>query len=271
MTSRSALFAFELSAAYRGRTTLLFAIGFAVASVGVALVGLAPGGVVAVQGFTRTSVSLLQLVLWAVPLLGLATGALGGAECHDLEFVAALPVPRKQIVFARWAAWTVVLGLCLVLGFGVAGVVIGMFAGTADGVRYVGLVGIAVLLAAASLAVGTWIGVAAGSRARAVAVAVVVWFVLAVGVDLLAIAILAILSPREAGWGLSLLLLADPVDSARALGLGLFQADAIAGPTGAALKRVLGGWGMWALVSGLAAWTVIPLALAGKRFADSDL
>lgn len=271
MTRRHALLAFELSAAWRGRTSLLFAIGFAVASVGVALAGLAPGGVVAVQGFTRTSVSLLQLVLWAVPLLGLVTGALAGAECHDLEFVAALPVPRAGIVRARWAALTFVLGTCLVLGFGVAGLVIGTLASAADGLRYLALVGIAVLLAAASLAVGAWIGVAAGPRARAVAVAVVVWFVLAVGADLLAIAILAILPPREAGWGLSLLLLADPVDSARALGLGLFQADAIAGPTGAALKRVLGGWGLWTLVAGLSAWTVIPLTLAGRRFARSDL
>ena len=84
-------------------------------------------------------------------------------------------------------------------------------------------------------------------------------------------ALLAILPPREAGWGLSLLLLADPVDSARALGLGLFQADAIAGPTGAALKRVLGGWGAAVLVAGLCAWTALPLTIAGKRFARCDL
>ena len=271
MTSRTALFAFELSAAYRGRTTLLFAAGFAVASVGVALVGLAPGGVVAVQGFARTSVSLLQLILWAVPLIGLATGSLAGAECHDLEFVVALPVPRERIVLARWAAWTTVLGMCLVIGFGAAGLVVGLLAGAADGSRYLALVAIAVVLAAVSLAVGMWIGVAARSRARAVAVATVTWFVMAVGVDLLAIALLAVLPPQEVSWGLSLLLLADPVDSARALGLGLFQADVIAGPTGAALKKVLAGWGAWTLVAGLTAWTTIPLVLASKRFANSDL
>ena len=40
-----------------------------------------------------------------------------------------------------------------------------------------------------------------------------------------------------------LLLMADPVDTARALGLSLFHADVVAGPTGAALRRVLGGAG----------------------------
>lgn len=268
---KAALLSFELSAAYRGRTTLLFAVGFALASVGVALAGLAPGGALAVQGFARTSVSLLQLVLWVVPLLGLATGALAGAECHELEFVVALPVRRERIVGARWAAWTIVLGACLAVGFGAAGLVIGALAGAADSGRYVALVGIAALLVAASLALGVWIGVAARSRARAVAIAVVVWFVLAVGVDLAAIAVLAILPARPAAWGLSLLLLADPVDSARALGLGLFQADAIGGPTGAALQRVLGGWGAWVLTVGLGLWTALPLALAGRRLARCDL
>jgi hypothetical protein len=61
------------------------------------------------------------------------------------------------------------------------------------------------------------------------------------------------------------------VDAARALGLGLFRADAIAGPTGAALRRVLGGWGAWVLVAGLGAWTALPLALAGRSFARRDL
>ncbi len=271
MTARLPLVRFELAAAYRGRTAILFAGGFALASVGVALVGLAAGGSVAVQGFARTSVSLLQLVLWVVPLVGLLTGAVAGAECHDLEFVAALPVRRERIVLARWTAWSIVLGACLATGFGAAGVVIGALAGAADGGRYLALVGVAGLLLVASLALGLWVGVAGGSRARAVAVAVVVWFVLAVGVDLVAIAALAILPPREAGWGLSLLLVADPVDSARALGLGLFQADALAGPTGAALRRVLGGWGAALLVAGLAAWTAVPLVLAGKRFARCDL
>lgn len=271
MRPRFALLRFELSAAYRGRTGLLFAIGFGLASVGVALVGLAPGGALAVQGFARTSVSLLQLVLWVVPLLGLATGAMAGAECHELELVVALAVPRERIVAARWAAWTIVLGTCLAIGLGAAGLVIGALAGAADGARYLALVGIAIVLVAASLALGLWIGVVARFRARAIALAVVAWFVLAVGVDLVVIATLAILPPREAGWGLSLLLLADPVDGARALGLGLFQADAIAGPTGAALKKVLGGWGAWLLVLGLGAWTAVPLALAGKRFARTDL
>ena len=65
--------------------------------------------------------------------------------------------------------------------------------------------------------------------------------------------------------------MADPVDSARVLGLSLFQTEVVTGPTGAALRRVLGGAGSWAIVAALAAWTMVPLAMAGRRFARSDL
>ena len=267
----AALLRFELAAARRTRTVTLFAAGFALASLVVALVGLSAGGAMAVQGFARTSVSLLQLVVWVVPMMALLTGAVAGAECHELEFVVGLPFERRQLLTAVWAAWTLALGAALVIGLGAAGVVIALLAGAADGVRYLALVCVAWLLLAATLAVGLAIGVTARSRARAVGVAIATWFVLVIGVDLAAIGALAILPPRDAGWGLSLLLLTDPVDGARVLGLGLFRANAIAGPTGAALQRVLGGWGAWALVSGLLAWTVGSLSVAGWRFARKDL
>ena len=266
-----ALVRFELAAARRTRTVPLFAIGFAAASLAVALVGLSAGGAVAVQGFARTSVSLLQLVVWVIPLLALLTGAVAGAECLELEFVVGLPVARPRLVLARWAAWSLTLGAALIIGFGVAGLAIALLAGATDAGRYLALTTIALLLLSAMIATGLAIGVAARTRARAVGIAIVMWFVLVVGVDLAAIGVLAILPPRDAGWGLSLLLLADPADAARALGLGLFRADVIAGPTGAALRRVLGGWGAWALVGGLGAWTVLPLWLGGRRFARHDL
>ncbi len=266
-----ALTRFELAAARSGRTAPLFAVGFAVASVAIALVGLSAGGTIAVQGFTRTSISLLQLILWVVPLLALLTGAAAGAECYDLEYVAALPVRRTQLVISRWAAWLVALGAALFIGLGSAGIVIGVLAGTADGWRYVGLLVVAMMLLSACLASGLAIGIQARHRGRALALAIAAWCVLVVGVDLLAIGALSILPAGTSTWPLSLLLIADPLDAARALGSGLFQANAIAGPTGAALRAVLGGWGAWAMVGGLVVWTVVPLALGARTLSRRDL
>jgi Cu-processing system permease protein len=262
---------FELRAALRGRTAPVLAVGLALASVAVALIGLSAGGVLAVQGFARTSVSLLELVVWVVPILALITGAVAGADCHELEFIASLPMRRAGIVYSRWLASTVTLGAALLVGLGSGGLVIALLAGSADGWRYLRLIGVALLALAATLALGLWIGVAARARLRSVAIAVVVWFVLLIGVDLVAIGALALLPPGQAGWWLTALLMADPVDSARALGLIIFHADVVAGPTGAALRSVLGKTGAWALTGALIGWTLVPLALAGRRFARSDL
>ncbi len=266
-----ALLRFELATAARGRTLALIAAGFALASLTVALAGLSAGGAVAVQGFARTSVSLLQLVVWTVPMVALLAGAVAGVDSHDLELLVALPVSRSRLLVARWLAHAVALGGALLVGLGTAGVALAVLTGTADALRYLGLVGVASLLLCATLALGFWVGIAAHNRLRAVAGAALVWLLLVVGVDLAAIVLLSVLPAGQAAWPLSALLLADPVDAARALGLGLFQAATIAGPTEAALRHVLGGAGAWLLVAGLLAWTAGPLVLAGRRFARTDL
>jgi hypothetical protein len=61
------------------------------------------------------------------------------------------------------------------------------------------------------------------------------------------------------------------VDSARALAIALLQADLVAGPTGAAMRKVLGGWGIWAGGAALVGWTLGPLAGAARRFERMDL
>jgi Cu-processing system permease protein len=271
MSPTLSLCRFDLGVALRGRTAPFFAAGFGLASVAVALVGLSAGGVVAVQGFARTSVSLLELVVWVVPMLALITGSVAGADCHELEFTASLPIRRGGIILSRWVASTLTLGAALLVGLGSAGVVIGLLAGTADGWRYLRLIGVAILVLAATLSLGLWIGVAMGTRLKAVGAAVAIWFVLVLGVDLVAIGALAVLPSGKAGPWLSALLMASPIDSARALGLSLFHADIVAGPTGAALRAVLGRAGTWVLTVALIGWTVVPLTLAGRRFSRSDL
>lgn len=267
----AALLRFELAAARGGRTAPLFAAGFGLACVAIAVVGLSAGGSITVQGFARTSISLLQLILWVVPLLALLTGAAAGAECYELEYVAALGIRRSQIVLSRWAAWLTALSAALFVGLGGAGVVIAILAGSADALRYVGLLVVAGLLLSACLAMGLAIGVYTRDRGRALAVAIVVWSVLVVGVDLIAIGLLAILPAGTASWPLSLLLVANPVDAARVLGIGLFTADAVAGPTGAALRAMMGGWGAWLLGAGLMAWTALPLVVAARVLGRRDL
>lgn len=271
MSPLRSLYRFELAAARRSRTVTLFGLGFAVATVIVSLIGLSAGGVMAVQGFARTTMSLMQLVIWIVPLVGLMLGASVGAESLELEFQVSLPVRRSAIVLARWLAWLTVLGGAMTIGLGLGGLLISLLAGSADGWRYLRLIAVSNLLLGATLAIGLALGLVARTRIRAMGFAIVAWVVLAVGVDLLAIGALAILPKGQAGWGLTALLMLDPVDSARALSIALLQADLVSGPTGAAIRKVLGGWGLWALVAAMLGWVALPLHVAARRFRQLDL
>lgn len=271
MTGFRSLLRFELSRARRARTLSWFAIGFALASLAITLVGLSAGGAIEVQGFARTSMSLMQLVLWLVPLIALLLGSSVGAECLEMEMVMALPASRRQLLLARWTAWFLALGGAMLVGLGVAGAAIGLLAGGADAWRFLRLVAIAETVLAVHLALGLWIGVAARSRVRAIALGVLAWLVLVIVMDLAAIGLLAVLPRGHSAWGLSALLLIDPVDAARTLAISLLQADVVAGPMGAALRKVLGGYGVWLLATAMLAWIVVPLIGAGRRFARSDV
>ena len=271
MKSVISLLRFELTAAQRSRMTLMFAVGFALATVVLALTGMSSAGVVAIQGFGRTTMSLMQLVLWVVPLVGLLVGASLGAESTEQEFQVSLPVPRSQLLWARWAGWLVVLGGAMTLGLSLAGLVVSASAGSGDGWRYFRLLGVSNLLLAACLAMGLLLGVIARARLQAMGFAIAVWVVIVVGFDLLAIGGLAILPRGQAGFGLAFLLLLNPVDAARSLAIGLLQADLVAGPAGTSIRKLLGSWALVSLALALFLWTVLPLYAAARRFGRLDL
>lgn len=267
----TALARYELAAEMRGRTTPAFTAGFALAALGIALAGMAASGSLEVQGFGRTAVSLLQLSLWLVPLISLTTSAVAGADAYDMELLAAQPITRGTLVLGRaLGRWATVAG-SVAIGYGLAGFVIAGTAGIGDALRYVGLIATTVALAATTTALGTLAGVLARTRTRALASGIALCIAMVVGVDLAAIALLEILPRAELTWSLSALLLFNPVASARAIGVGLFDADAVAGPMGTALRRVLGDPGLALLWAGLVAWTAVPLAVAVRCFSRRDL
>lgn len=262
---------YELAADMRGKTLPLFAGGFALAAMGIALAGLSAGGSLAIQGFARTGISLLQLSLWIVPLISLTTSAVTAADGYEMELLAAQPVPRGSLLVGRALGRLAGLGAALATGYGLAGVIIAGLAGPGDAFRYIAMVVTALGLAAAMTAVGTLAGALARSRMQALAIAIGLWFALVLGVDIAVIGLLTLMPRAELTWSLSALLMLSPVDTARSLGTATFGADAIAGPLGLALRRVLGPGGSLLLAAGLAAWTIVPLALAARIFSRRDV
>jgi Cu-processing system permease protein len=262
----------EYRSALASRLVQGFGAVFALLAVAIAVAGLAASGQLLVQGFTRTAVSLLSIALYLLPLIGLVLGAHAfGVEDGGTELLLAQPIGRGSVLLGRTAGLAAALMMVAVTGFGLAGTVVLLGAGAAGAGGYLLVAGGSTVVGLAGLALGVLLGVRARRRLTAVAMALVAWVVLALLFDLAAIALLQFAGDGQPGPLLLGLLAANPIDGMRAIGLVSLGADVLLGPTGAALSRLMGPSGGATLVAAaLAAWCLVPLALAARVFSRRD-
>lgn len=262
----------EVRAALAARVVQVFGALFALLAIAVAVAGLGASGQLLVQGFTRTSVSLLMLSLYLLPLLGLVTGAGAfGTEHGGTELLIAQPLSRSTVFLGRSLGLAVVIGAVGLAGLGIAGAVVAASAGTSGIAGYAAVVVGSIAVGIAALALGIFIGVVARRRSAAVGVALAVWFCLAVLYDFAAIAVLQFVGNGEPGPLLVGLLAANPIDGVRALLLTVLGADVLLGPTGASVQRLFGpGGGAVAILASLVLALVAPLIAARALFGRRD-
>ena len=266
----------ELLLAVRSRWTQVFAAVFAALSLAVAVSGYVLSGGHGVQDFSRTTASLVQLVLLLVPLAALLMGVLTLLPDRGAaELLFSQPVSRRTILLGRVTGLWVALVAAQLIGFGAAGLVIFSNAGEA------GFSGFALLVTGSAILTAVFLGLAAlvsvGSagrrRTRSLSLALVVWFVTAVLVDLAALGVASLLPSGAASRVLIVSVLANPSGAMRtgaflALeGTAAFGAGSLAllrfthGPAGAALLIVLS----------LLFWAIVPALLAARRLSRTDL
>lgn len=262
----------ELRSALSNRFVPAFAIILVVIGAGTALAGLGASGQLLVQGFTRTSVSLLTVVLYLLPLFGMLLGAsaFGDGEGGN-ELLLAQPITRWHALIARMLGLAAAIVLATAGGFAVTGLLVVLRAGTQGAGGYLLVFALATLAGLWGLLVGILIGVISRRRFSAIGCAVGAWIASAVIYDLLAIATLQLIGSGEPGHALVGLLAFNPIDGLRAVALVALGADVLLGPTGAALQRLVGpaGGAIWIAVS-LLLWSVASMAIAARSFSRRD-
>lgn len=262
----------ELRTALRGRAVPVFAVLFALLCVGVTLAGLGASGRVLVQGFTRTTLSLLVLAVNVLPLLGMIMGAsLFGVEDGGTELLLAQPVGRAEVLIGRLAGAGAALAAVSLTGFSAAGILISVRTSTSGLVAYAIIAGATTIAGFIGLGIGALIGVLARRRGSAAGWAVATWFTVAILYDLAAIGILQLAGDGRPGTWLTALLALNPIDGIRTLGLLRLGADVLLGPTGAALQREMGpgGGAAWVTAS-LIVWLLLPVFGAAAVYRRRD-
>jgi Cu-processing system permease protein len=262
----------ELKDALRGRVLLVYGAAIVVLVVGLSSIALVGGRASGFAGFSRTTATLVNVVLLLVPLLSIFLGAqsiAGERESGTLDALLVQPVDRSELFLGKAIGLALALVALLVCAFGIASLVIARAATDADARALVACLGATSLLALAMLSTGLLISTIARTRAKAIALALVAWFALAVLADLGAIGaavalglrsrevfIAATLNPLEAFKVLATLSIAPRVDAL--------------GPAGVAAVQAWGTSGASAyLVLVLASWTIVPGAASFFAFTRS--
>ena len=250
----------ELRDAQRNRWFLLYALAFAGLSMALAWLALRSAGNYGLAGFGRTSASLINLILLIVPLMGLTLGALGLAgerEQGTLLYLLAQPINQAELLLGKTIGLAVALIAALALGFGLTALVIAANGGGAEIGIYLALLGLASLLALASLSVGLLISTLAGRGATAVGLALFLWLLLVFFGDLglMGTALVLQLDVDQ----LFALALANPLQLFKIAAVySLRQNLEVLGPAGIYAVRTYGSPLMPLLVGLLSAWVLVP-------------
>lgn len=266
----------ELLLATRSRWTQLFALAFAALALAVASSGYILSGGYGVQDFSRTAVSLVQLILLLVPLASLLLGVLSLApERGGAEILFSQPASRTAILAGQCLGLFAALVAAEAVGLGLAGLVIFGQAGDGGAAGFLFLLGCSALLTAIFLSLAALLaaGAVGRKRLRALALALVVWFAIIVLYDVTVLGIASFLPSGPASKLLVVSVLVNPADAVRTGALLALEGTSAFGAASLAFLRFTGGSGVAAFLLGVSAclWIALPFAWAAHRMHGADL
>jgi Cu-processing system permease protein len=262
----------EYRRALEARWLFVFAALFAAIVLGLSYFGLVQSQEVGFQGFARVTLSLLNLVLFMIPLTGLVLGVTsvtGGSEM--LPLLLAQPVTRGEVLAGKFLGLAAALGVAQALGFGGGGMVVALNAGPDQVPGFLVLTGLSLVLGWLSLSVSLLIAVAWPDRLKAMSAALLMWLLMVVAYDLVLLGATALLRGVPLQAVLVPALLLNPVDLVRVLTTLSVGSGALFGPTSAVLMKTFGtGPGIALGAAVLLFETAVPLVLAAHLFRRRD-
>jgi Cu-processing system permease protein len=178
-----------------------FSSGWVIACVAVwlgaigltSLFGLVQIGQIGWQGYERTVISLLNLVQYLVPLLGLLLGhdlIVSEREERTLSLLLATGLSRSRLLVGKFLGGCLTLALPLVLGFVIAGTAIGLAAKDSAIKPFLTLAASGLILGFIFLAIGLFISIFCRTRVQSLVFALLTWCMAIFVFDLVALGVL---------------------------------------------------------------------------------
>ena len=264
----------ELVAAARLKWIRLLTIAFALLASAAAYSAGAASELSGADGFARTTMALVPVVLILVPLAALILGVSGqSAEPGSEPFLFGQPVARGSVLIGRWVGESAALGGALIVGLGVGGSVVVSGSGAGGLPRFGLFVVASAALAIIFLSIAAAIAAATDKRVVALGVATFAWCFFVLLYDGAALSVAGWLTGSFGGRVLFGSVFGNPADLIRVVTLSVAGTPNVLGAAGDAWIRFLGGTTAAAVaaVVALAVWMVTPLAVGVRLMNGRDL
>ncbi|MCQ3930606.1 MAG: ABC transporter permease [Chloroflexi bacterium] len=259
----------ELRDALRNRWFLLYTVIFGGLVLALSMLSRPDVEFTQLAEYNRTVTGLVNLVLLFVPLMALTFGASsisGERETGALKYLLAQPIDRGEVLFGKFLGLASAQLSTLLLGFGVAGVILSTRGGGEGLAGYVVMTGMACLLSLAMLSVGFLISALAHKTSTALGAALFLWLLLVFVGDLGLIGA-AIVTQMPTQTTLLLAML-NPLQLFKMASIfSALSSLEVLGPAGLYASDTFGGMFMPLMLAGLVLWILLPLGLAQFAFA----
>lgn len=237
-------------------------IAFAIFALLITLVGFGFAGAVGVGQEQATLFSLINLAIYLVPLLGLLLGydAIAGEQDRGtLDLLRSYPFKTSLLLYGKSLGLFVVLAVTLVVGFSMPAAV-SIYSGHAV-LSWTVLLITSVWIGVVFISISAMFSVFILDRGKLIAIAIGIWLLFVVLFDLAVIGLLVGTEGDVPMFLVNLLFYLNPTALYRLLSISLLMDEG--------MIQQLGLLGQMpptsALLASLAAWTVVPTAIAGMR------
>lgn len=264
----------ELTAAARLNWIRLLTAAFALLAAAAAYAAGAADELSGADGFARTTMALVPVVLILVPMAALILGVSGqAAEAGEQPFLFGQPVTRAAVVIGRWLGESVALGGAIAAGLGVGGIVVAFGNGLSGAGGFVMFVVASVALAIIFLSIAAALAAATDNRLVALGAGTFAWFFFVLLYDGAVLSLAAWASGALGGRVLFVSVFGNPADLIRVVTLSFAGTPNVLGAAGDAWLRFLGGTptAAAAAIGAIVLWTIAPLALGVRLIGRRDL
>lgn len=265
LSTLNALVQRELQDAFRNKWFVAYSLAFVVLCIALATMIVNSAGYGGISGFGRTAAGLINLVLFLAPLMGLTLGAQAISserEQGTLAYLSAQPISVWELFISKFLGLAMAICAAIVIGFALSSLTITWLSGAQGIDVFIRLVGLTILLALVSLAIGLLISAGSDRTATSLGIAVVAWLALVLLGDL-GLMGTAVAFGMKPGMLFALTML-NPLEAFRIGAVNQIRNSMeLFGPAGLVARDWLGGHVTLVMALAMAVWLVIFLGLAG--------